>query len=178
MCQFQGFPAGTLSSGGTIVETNGGVPRVQTIREATWPDDLPVLRRLMDEYLLEFDPTSDPRLIWDESYIAACEAAAAAGTLKVLLAADDATAIGFTILRVESMWYRPSLRVGDFEEVYVRAEYRCRGLAGRMIALGTDWFDRQGVQTCSASVIEDNPQALSFWRNRGFDVRVHRLFKG
>ncbi len=147
------------------------------MRDAALPDDLPILRRLMNEYLLESDPSCDPAEIWDDHYYVACLASEAAGTLKVLLAEEDGCPIGFAILRIEAQWYRPRLLVGHFEEVYVRAEYRCRGIASHMIASGMQWLRRRGAQTLSASVVEDNPRALTFWRNRGFQVCTHRLYR-
>jgi ribosomal protein S18 acetylase RimI-like enzyme len=131
----------------------------------------------MAEYLLEFDPNSDPAHTWDEPYYAACLMGASQGTLTVLLAMDNGDAFGFAILRVEPMWYRPALLLGSFEEVYVRAEHRRRGVARRMVATGENWFRLRGAQTWTASVLEDNSAALFFWRAAGFEARVRRLYK-
>jgi GNAT superfamily N-acetyltransferase len=173
-----GGPAGNSRRPGTV--KGRGIDkdeRVVKIREAVFPDDLPMLRSLMTEYLLDFDPRSDPARIWDEQYYAACLQAAAGGTLIALLAQDDGEPFGFAILRLESPWYRPSLRLGSFEEVYVRAEHRRRGLARRMVASGEEWFRRHGAHTWTASVLEENPEALDFWQSVGFEARVRKLYR-
>ncbi len=147
------------------------------LREALFPDDLPVLRLLMAEYLLDFDPHGDPAQTWDDLYYVACQQEAATGMLAVLFAEDDAGLFGFAMLRVELLWYRPGLRLGTFEELYVRAEHRRRGAGRALVALGEQWFRRRGIEIWTASVLEENPSALLFWQSIGFEMRVRRLFK-
>jgi ribosomal protein S18 acetylase RimI-like enzyme len=146
------------------------------IAEVHLPDELPVLRQLMAEYLLEFDPDSEPAAFWDEQYYAACLIGVQAGNTSILFACENTQAIGFLITRAEPLWYRPSLLLGHFEELYVRANYRRNRVGTLLVEAARARFKQQGIQTATASVLLNNPGAVSFWKKVGFDVRVYRLF--
>jgi GNAT superfamily N-acetyltransferase len=121
--------------------------------EASLPEDLEEFRALMNAYLKEFDPESDPVEYWDDEYFTACEAGIAGGTLTVLLAVEDDTAHGFAIGRVERLWYRRTLLLGHVEEIYVAPSHRRKGVARLLIQ-----------------------QVLRFWRQVGLETRAYHLF--
>jgi ribosomal protein S18 acetylase RimI-like enzyme len=146
------------------------------IVEALLPKDLPVLRRLMAEYLLEFDPASDPRATWDDEYYEACRLGLASGTHGILLAQAGGEVAGFAIVRLERQWYRASLLLGHIEELYVRADSRRHGLGEALARAGEAWLSARGAATVAAMVIEDNAAVLPFWQGRGYVSRAWQLF--
>jgi ribosomal protein S18 acetylase RimI-like enzyme len=146
------------------------------IIEAHLPDELPVLRQLMAEYLLEFDPNSEPALFWDNEYYEVCQDGVKAGTTSILFARENTQMIGFLITRAEPLWYRPSLLLGHFEELYVHAKFRRKGVGRLLVDTARARFKKLGIQTATASVLLTNPGAVSFWKQVGLDVRVYRLF--
>jgi GNAT superfamily N-acetyltransferase len=146
------------------------------VRLADLSSDLPVLRAMMNAYMLEFDATSDPALYWDDAYFQACASGVSAGTLRILFACDGAVPLGFVIGRVEQMWYRPTTRLGHVEELYVAPSHRRRGVAKALVSSLRQWFRELKIDTISASVHHLNPTALYFWQHSGFEVRIYHLF--
>jgi ribosomal protein S18 acetylase RimI-like enzyme len=148
-----------------------------SIAEARLPEELPVLRRMMEDYLAEFDPGEDAATLWDDEYYRACEAGVLAGTHSIAFAREGAEAIGFLITRVETMWYRQSSQIGHVEELYVKPKFRRRGTGRALVAWASERFRRRGIQTATASVLRENQAALGFWQQLGFEIKVHYLFK-
>ncbi len=144
--------------------------------EASLPEDLEEFRALMNAYLKEFDPESDPVEYWDDEYFTACEAGIAGGTLTVLLAVEDDTAHGFAIGRVERLWYRRSLLLGHVEEIYVAPSHRRKGVARSLIQGLRERYALYGIRSLTASVLVENEQVLRFWRQVGLETRAYHLF--
>jgi GNAT superfamily N-acetyltransferase len=147
------------------------------IVEALLPRDLPVLRRLMAEYLLEFDPASDPGATWDHEYYEACRLGLASGTHGILLAQVGGEGAGFAIVRLERQWYRASLLLGHIEELYVRVGSRRHGLGEALARAGEAWLGARGAASVAAMVIADNEAVLPFWQGRGYVSRAWQLFR-
>lgn len=140
------------------------------------PDDLRALRRLMTEYLREFEPSGDADSIWDDEYYVACEEGTRAGTHYVMFVREGVEPIGFVIARVETAWYRRSLKLGYVEELYVKPEYRRKGVGRAVVARACGEFRRVGARTAIVHVLCGNPGALIFWQRIGFELKVHQLF--
>lgn len=141
------------------------------------PSDLPALRRLLDDYLLEFDTGADPRAYWDEEYVEALLAGRQDGSLTIWLARNGADPVGFTIARIERQWYRSRKRAGIFEEFYVAPPYRLQGL-GRMLADQVlRWFSSHDVAEVRAPVVRRNLDGLLFWQRLGFTIEVYQLYR-
>jgi len=146
------------------------------IREASLPDELLVLRQMMNAYLVEFDPESDPATYWDDGYFAACQEGASRGAIQILFAVDAAVPVAFIIGRIEDLWYRPSLKLGHIEEIYVVPTYRRRGLAKSLLSRLKLQFRDRDVATMTALVHCLNPSALLFWLPIGFEIQAYHLF--
>jgi ribosomal protein S18 acetylase RimI-like enzyme len=140
------------------------------------PADLAALRRMMNDYLQEFDPRYDPHQYWDDDYFAALLAGVAAGTLTIWLAKKDAAPIGFALVRIESRWYRESTKIGVFEEFYIAPAYRRRGLGRALAERAVAGLRAQGATAISASVVQANLEGLLFWQRIGFKIEAYHLF--
>lgn len=139
--------------------------------------ELPALRRLLDAYLLEFDPGVDPLAYWDEEYIAALLAGLGDGSLTIWLARNGDDLVGFAIARMERQWYRGSRRAGIVEEFYVTPAYRRQGL-GRMLAERVvEWLNAQGAAEIRAPVLRRNLDGLLFWQRLGFSIEAYLLYR-
>jgi GNAT superfamily N-acetyltransferase len=139
--------------------------------------DLPALRSLLAEYLLEFDPRADPLTYWDEEYIEALLAGWQDGSLTIWLARNGADPVAFAIARIERQWYRRARRAGIFEECYVAPPYRRQGLGRMLVDRALDWFDAQDVAEVRAPVVGRNLAGLLFWQRLGFTIEVYQLYR-
>ena len=139
--------------------------------------DLPALRSLLADYLLEFDPSADPRAYWDEEYTKALLAGRQDGSLTIWLARNGVDPVGFAIARIERQWYRRARLAGIFEECYVAPAYRRQGLGRTLVDLALDWFDAQGVAEVRAPVVGRNLAGLLFWQRLGFTIEVYQLYR-
>lgn len=142
--------------------------------------DLPALRRMMNDYLLEYDQHADTSQYWDDEYFAACLAEIAAGSMVIYLTriqdgGDEP--IAFAIARIEPYWYRRSMFMGTVEEFYVTPAHRRAGL-GRALATHTFGELRaRGASVITASVLQQNLPALLFWQHMGLTIEAYRLFR-
>ena len=148
------------------------------IVEASLPEDLELLRPLMNAYLMEFDPESDPVEYWDDEYFVACEAGLAGGTHTILLATEGDSALGFVIARIERLWYRRTLLLGHIEEIYVEPSCRKSGVGHALVAGIRERYALHGIRTLTASVLRENEQMLRFWERVGLESRAYHLFGG
>lgn len=139
-------------------------------------EELPILRRLMNEYLLEFDPESDPASYWDEEYFACLMDGVEQHTHVILLAHTAEEPVGFALLRLEHYWYRKSAVCGIFEEFYVAPQYRRSGVGKALVQRGLPLLRRMGATTIRASVLRVNLTGLLFWQNIGFTIEAYDLY--
>ena len=142
--------------------------------------DLPALRRMMNDYLLEYDQHADTSQYWDDEYFAACLAELAAGSMVIFLSRiQDGSnePAAFAIARIEPYWYRRSMFMGIVEEFYVAPAHRRAGL-GRALASRTfDELRARGASMITASVLQQNLPALLFWQHIGLTIEAYRLFR-
>ena len=93
----------------------------------------------------------------------------------VILACQDRQIIG----SVSCFWdeeenQRMGRRVGTVDNVFVREGWRRRGIAGRMMCAGFDYFKAKGLEFARLNVNSDNEGALKLYESLGF-VTVHSL---
>lgn len=141
------------------------------------PSELPALRKLLDDYLLEFNPDADPRAYWDDEYDEALLAGLRDGSLTIWLARNGADPVGFAIARIEQQWYRRTKLAGIFEECYVAPPYRMLGLGRMLVDRVLDWFNTQDVAEIRAPVVRRNLDGLLFWQRLGFTIEVYQLYR-
>jgi ribosomal protein S18 acetylase RimI-like enzyme len=161
------------------------------IGSARLPDETALLRRMMADYLTEFDSASDPDVLWDDAYYGACSAGLRAGTHAILFArvpADDDSpgpgdrcaadcAAGFVIARSEPLWYRPGVLLGHIEELYVRPSFRRRAAGTQLVGAACEALRRHGTRTVTASVLHENRERIAFWDKVGFELKVYQLYR-
>ncbi len=134
-----------------------------TIRKADTAD-LPLLRELWEEFQAEVPEEEHYRETWDEAlpdverYIAKDVA---------LVAEEDGKAIGFALAKPENA------RVGYLSDVYVRPDFRRRGVARELMAAAAEAL---GTELLSLTVSVDNEEARTAYRRLGFrDESIHLI---
>lgn len=152
------------------------MPVIRTAQD----EELPIVRRMLNAYLVEYDPTEDPTRSWDDEYMAACRRGMAGGTLAILLlwpgTPGEGEPIGCAIARIEPAWYRASSILGVVEEFYIVPEHRRSG-NGRTLARGVfSQLRRMGATALTAHVLRENAPALAFWQRIGLSIEVYQLF--
>ena len=145
------------------------------------PGEMPALRRLLEAYILEWNPDEDPDQYWHEDYWAAFRAGLADHTLAILLVWPEAPGaglpIGFAVARVERAWYRATSLMGIMEEFYIAPPYRRKGLGRALAARTSSHLREMGAAGITAYVLRRNVRALKFWRKIGFSIEVHQLYR-
>jgi ribosomal protein S18 acetylase RimI-like enzyme len=63
------------------------------------------------------------------------------------------------------------------EGVYVRPEYRDRGLADRLMSRIEDWAIERGCDRLSLDVNEANEAAMALYEKRGYSIKRHRMIR-
>lgn len=143
--------------------------------------EMPLLRRLLADYLLEWDPSADPAGYWHADYIAAFRAGLASGAVVILLLWPEEPAIGepigCAIARIERAWYRASDITGIVEEFYIAPAYRRRGHGRTLAEAVFAQLRRRGAAVISAQVLRDNTRALQFWQGIGLSIEVYQLYR-
>ena len=147
------------------------------IRRATSRDIggiLPIWGELAD-FHSALDPAFRPAPQWAREY---------ATYLRALLARDDALAVvardgdrivGYAVGRITSMpAFFAQRQRGYIHDVYVRPEYRRRGIGRRLVAEILTWLRRRGVTLVELTVAARN-EALPFWEKLGFRVYMHQM---
>ncbi len=67
--------------------------------------------------------------------------------------------------------YAPA-RVGQVDQLFVRAEHRRMGVASRLVAGLCRFFAGQGVEDLSLRYVVGNEEAAGFWSSLGFAARI------
>lgn len=100
--------------------------------------------------------------------------ALASATTTLFVAEAGGVVIGTA--RVE-LAERPYFRIADIRRVYVRPEWRRRGVASALMAAAEDAARAGGAREVRLSVVAENSSALDFYAKRGFDHFAIRLRK-
>ncbi|HVN62802.1 MAG TPA: GNAT family N-acetyltransferase [Gaiellaceae bacterium] len=134
-----------------------------TIRKAD-KTDLDLLRELWEEFQAEVPEVEHYRETWEEAlpdverYVAEDVA---------LVAEDDGQAIGFALARPKNK------RVGYLSDVYVRPDFRRRGVGRELLAAAVSAL---GSELLSLNVDVTNEEARTAYRRLGFrDESVHLI---
>lgn len=147
------------------------------IRRATARDVreiLPVWGQLAS-FHADLDPAFTPSAQWPREYEA---------YLRTLIGGDDAIAviakegdavIGYAIGRITNL---PSFferrHRGYIHDVFVREEYRRRGIGRQLVEEILAWLRRRGVTLVELTVAASN-DALHFWEELGFQTYMHQM---
>ena len=81
--------------------------------------------------------------------------------------------VGFVMFGPETGSYEQSVDRGIIENVFVRADYRNRGIGGALLGAAEDALAESGVDTIALEVMTDNEAARRLYRRHGY--RSHRI---
>lgn len=155
-------------------------PMTVEIRRATIKDIkeiLPVWGELA-VFHSELDPAFTPSAQWPKEY----------GTyLRTLISREDAIAvvareglqvIGYAVGRITTLppFFEQRYR-GYIHDVFVKTDYRRRGIGRQLVDEILRWLLRRGVSLVELTVAANN-DAIPFWERLGFRVYMHQMKKG
>ena len=142
-----------------------------TIRKATL-SDLKLIQELNHELCAkenrEFDQTIDPnypfskkgedyfklRLVSDDSF--------------VLVAENGTEIIGYLVgALIAPMDYRTVTKLAEAENMYIKDDFRSKGIGGKLVALFEDWCKERKVQRIRYVASAGNAEAIRFYKKRG-----------
>lgn len=131
-----------------------------------------MLRELVDE--LGADDTSDRvKELLDEDIKEALEST----TIRVFLAEIDSQAVGLSrgdVTVTDPIFrLRDDHRCGYIDQMYVRQDYRDRGIGAVLLGMCEDWFREQGIEH---SVLHAAPKAIRFYARIGYQPN-REMFK-
>ncbi|MFF7331163.1 GNAT family N-acetyltransferase [Streptomyces sp. NPDC008150] len=163
------------------MSTETGTYTVRSIRADEWPAVKALrLRALQDPVAhLAFVDTYDsaaarPDGYWQERTIGAAEESVSARQFVVV--APGGEWVGSAAVLVEAGgstdWagFAVEQDQGHIVGVYVRPEYRGRGLTERLFAAALDWAWEAGLHRVRLIVHEENTHAQGFYRKAGFQA--------
>ncbi|MGH2424869.1 MAG: GNAT family N-acetyltransferase [bacterium] len=150
------------------------------IRRATARDIkqiLPVWGELAG-FHASLDPAFTPSPEWPREYGAYLKTLMAREDALALVAKEDLEIIGYAVGRITTLppFFEHRFR-GYIHDVYVREEFRRRGLGRRLVEEILAWFDRRGVTLVELTVAANNSEAIPFWKRLGFFVYMHQMKK-
>lgn len=147
------------------------------IRRATTRDIkeiLPVWGQLAD-YHTELDSSFAPSRHWPREYGA---------YLRTLMSRDDAIAVvakegtevvGYAVGRITMLpSFFENRHRGYVHDVFVKEEYRRRGIGRRLVEEVLTWFRRHDVALVELTVAVNN-NAIPFWQRLGFQTYMHQM---
>lgn len=117
----------------------------------------------------EFDPTIDPE--WNttgeaEDYLE--------GKLGedgfAVIAEDDENIIGYAIGSVRGAEdYRGDIEIAELESMYVKSEYRSRGIGTEFMEEFEQWANESNADRLRVEVTSQNEDGIRFYENRGLE---------
>ncbi len=147
------------------------------IRRATSRDIggiLPIWGQLA-EFHSALDPAFRPAPDWEREYGAYLRALLARDDALAVVARDGEEIIGYAVGRITTMpAFFAQRQRGYIHDVYVRPEYRRRGIGRRLVEEILAWLRRRGVTLVELTVAAAN-EAIPFWERLGFRVYMHQM---
>lgn len=100
------------------------------------------------------------------------------GTNYFILAYDEGLPVGFGVGKkvMSPQMFRDGL-VGYLPYIYVKSEYRNKGLGKRIVHIIEKWFADNNIKTMEVNVLESNSKAADFYIKDGYKVISKRLRK-
>ena len=89
--------------------------------------------------------------------------------IRYTISSHDDECIGFARCRVvmQPELYSESM-VGKINELYIKQEFRNKGIAKILIEDAIRWLSNKGIATFEVEVAAKNIEGVNFWRNSGF----------
>jgi phosphinothricin acetyltransferase len=136
--------------------------RTDVVVEPMRPEDWPRVREIYAEGIATGDATFDDEPpewdAWDRGHLAEARS----------VARVDGEVIGFVALLPTSA--RPVYRGVVWEEVYVAASARGRGVGNALLEAAIEASERAGIWTLQAGIFPENAPSLALHRRHGFRV--------
>ena len=95
-----------------------------------------------------------------------------------LLAESAGEAIGYLAGRVREGTALMPGRAADLESMYVREEYRSRGVGARLVGEFLEWAGSQGAVRATVTAYAANERAVRFYEGMGFRPKSVSLERG
>lgn len=105
------------------------------------------------------------------------------GGLKILLAEDGVSAIGFITFKKVSRSpgiARSGTRIKDYgevEDLFVESSDRGLGIGQKLMNEAENWFKQQGIKHIMVEVSASNEKTVEFYKKDGFQERQVEMFK-
>lgn len=93
---------------------------------------------------------------------------------RIFVAEADGAVIGTARIEFAE---RPYFRIVDVRRVFVRAEWRRRGVAGQLMRAAEEAAVAGGAREARLTVVTENEPAITFYRHRGYGDFAIRLRK-
>lgn len=81
--------------------------------------------------------------------------------IHIVIASEESD-VGYCISTINSDG------MGEIDSLYIKEEYRCKGLGRKMVKLALQWLNDNNVQRKIVVVLEGNNAAIEFYRSLGF----------
>ena len=91
--------------------------------------------------------------------------------------ADPGTVLGFVMFSAGSELLATTATRGTIENLYVRPEYRDRGIGGELMTTAEERLATRGVDAVKLEVLAANEAARRFYRRHGYDPHRVQLEK-
>lgn len=126
---------------------------------------LEALQRHPEAFGADYDQTAaQPESYWAERIAAGY----ADNNLRTFVAATERELVGMLTVGREQL---PKMRHGaTIWGVYVRAEWRGRGLGARLVTRAVEWARAEGAQVVKLAVVTTNTAAIRCYARCGFSV--------
>ncbi|MFD1587497.1 GNAT family N-acetyltransferase [Halorientalis brevis] len=91
--------------------------------------------------------------------------------------ADAGTILGFVMFSTESKSFETTVSRGTIQNLYVRPEYRNRGIGSELLDTATAALEDRGIEVVKLDVMADNEAAARFYERHGFEPHRVQLAK-
>lgn len=147
------------------------------IRRATARDVreiLPVWGELAG-FHAHLDPAFTPSPSWPREYGAYLRTLMGRDDAIAVVAKDGEQIIGYAIGRITTLpsFFEQRHR-GYIHDVYIKEDYRRRGVGRRMVREILEWLRNRGVTLVELTVAANN-DAVGFWERLGFQTYMHQM---
>lgn len=97
---------------------------------------------------------------------------------QVLVAEDEGHVVAYAISQVSS--HPPEYlykKHGHIDDMFVKSNYRRKGIGEEMLARISEWFESQNVRRIELRAVPENHIGYAFWKKHGFTDYVHVLYR-
>ena len=88
-----------------------------------------------------------------------------------LLVECDGEAVGYLVGYVRKKTSLRPVEIAELESMYVKKEFRRRGVGGRLAKEFLEWCKARGVQRVSVTAYAANEAAIAFYERLGFEPK-------